>query len=285
MFYEASDRDFGLVCLKAYNDWLIEEWCGSAPGRFIPLMLIPLWDPQLAVKEMERCAARGVTSFAFSEEPTKLGLPSIHDRNGYWDPVFAAANELGMVVSMHVGSSSNIPKISEEAPFMANLAWGAIRTSGAMLDWLFSGLFTRFPNLKIALSEGEAGWMPYFLERAEQVVDKQRYWVSRGTQFMDYTNNNVDLSNFDVRQLFRDHIYGCIIEDHHAISSIEEIGEDNIMIETDYPHSDSTWPNSIEVAKKMVAPLTPEQQYKILRGNAERLYRFTPAAAPAVTSG
>jgi predicted TIM-barrel fold metal-dependent hydrolase len=285
MFYEASDRDFGLVCLKAYNDWLIEEWCGSAPGRFIPLMLIPLWDPQLAVREMERCAARGVTSFAFSEEPTKLGLPSIHDRNGYWDPVFAAANELGMVVSMHVGSSSNIPKISEEAPFMANLAWGAIRTSGAMLDWLFSGLFTRFPNLKIALSEGEAGWMPYFLERAEQVVDKQRYWVSRGTQFMDYTNNNVDLSNFDVRQLFRDHIYGCIIEDHHAISSIEEIGEDNIMIETDYPHSDSTWPNSIEVAKKMVAPLTPEQQYKILRGNAERLYRFTPAAPPAVTSG
>jgi predicted TIM-barrel fold metal-dependent hydrolase len=285
MFYEASDRDFGLVCLKAYNDWLIEEWCGSAPGRFIPLMLIPLWDPQLAVKEMERCAARGVTSFAFSEEPTKLGLPSIHDRNGYWDPVFAAANELGMVVSMHVGSSSNIPKISEEAPFMANLAWGAIRTSGAMLDWLFSGLFTRFPNLKIALSEGEAGWMPYFLERAEQVVDKQRYWVSRGTQFMDYTNNNVDLSNFDVRQLFRDHIYGCIIEDHHAISSIEEIGEDNIMIETDYPHSDSTWPNSTEVAKKMVAPLTPEQQYKILRGNAERLYHFTPAAPPAVTSG
>jgi predicted TIM-barrel fold metal-dependent hydrolase len=285
MFYEASDRDFGLVCLKAYNNWLIDEWCGSAPGRFIALMLIPLWDPQLAVKEMERCAARGVTSFAFSEEPTKLGLPSIHDRNGYWDPVFAAANELGMVVSMHVGSSSNIPKISEEAPFMANLAWGAIRTSGAMLDWLFSGLFTRFPNLKIALSEGEAGWMPYFLERAEQVVDKQRYWVSRGTQFMDYTNNNVDLSNFDVRQLFRNHIYGCIIEDHHAISSIEEIGEDNIMIETDYPHSDSTWPHSIEVAKKMVAPLTPDQQYKILRGNAERLYRFTPAAPPVVTSG
>jgi predicted TIM-barrel fold metal-dependent hydrolase len=127
--------------------------------------------------------------------------------------------------------------------------------------------------------------MPYFLERAEQVIDKQRYWVSRGTQFMDYTNNNVDLSNFDVRQLFRDHIYGCIIEDHHAISSIEEIGEDNIMIETDYPHSDSTWPNSIEVAKKMVAPLTPDQQYKILRGNAERLYRFTPAAPPVVTSG
>ncbi|MFC7886294.1 amidohydrolase family protein [Streptomyces sp. NPDC057376] len=279
LFYEASDRDFALTCLKIYNDWLIEDWCGSAPGRYIPLMLIPLWDPQLAVKEMQRCAGRGVTTFAFSEEPTKLGLPSIHDP--YWAPVFAAANDLGMVVSMHVGSSSNIPKISESAPFMANLAWGAIRTSGAMLDWLFSGLFTRYPNLKIALSEGEAGWIPYFLERAEQVIDKQRHWVSKGVQFSDYSNNDVDLFSLDIRQLFRDHVFGCIIEDHHSIASIDVIGEDNIMVETDYPHSDSTWPDSIEVAKKLVAPLTSEQQYKVLRGNAERLYRFTPAEPPA----
>jgi predicted TIM-barrel fold metal-dependent hydrolase len=190
---------------------------------------------------------------------------------------------LELVVSMHVGSSSNVPKISPDAPFLANLAWGAVRTAGAMLEWVFGGAFQRYPNLKIALSEGNIGWMPYFLQRAEQVLDKQRYWVQRGTKFMDYANSKVDavdLDRLNVRETFRNHVYGCFIEDPHGLSSVAELSEDNVMIETDYPHSDSTWPNCIEVAKKQVAHLSPEQQYKVLRGNAERLYRFTPAAAP-----
>ena len=214
LFLEASDKEFALTCVKAYNDWMIEEWCGSAPGRYIPLTLIPLWDPQLAVKELERCAAMGSTSFAFSENPEPLGLPTIHDSGGYWEPVMAAANDLEMVVSMHVGSSSTLPRICTDAPFMANLTWGATRTSGTMLSWLFSGIFQRYPKLKIALSEGEAGWMPYFLERAEQVLDKQRYWVQRGVPMMDHAGQGaVDLDTLDLRASFRDHIYLCMIED------------------------------------------------------------------------
>ncbi|MCK0090151.1 amidohydrolase [Rhodococcus sp. F64268] len=282
MFMEASDREFGFTCLQAYNDWHLEEWAGAAPGRFIPLILIPLWDPALAAKEMERCAAKGATTFAFSENPEPLGLPTIHDKDRYWDPVMAAANDLDMVVSMHVGSSSTVPRVSKDSPFLANLAWGATRTSGAMLTWLFSSMFQRYPNLKIALSEGEIGWVPYFLERAEQVLDKQRYWIQRGAQWSDHGNNDLDLDNLDVREVFRKHIFGCFIEDHHGIASIDEIGEDNIMCETDYPHSDSTWPNCISVVKKQIEHLTPEQQYKILRGNAERLYRFTPAQPPVL---
>jgi predicted TIM-barrel fold metal-dependent hydrolase len=285
LFMEASDRDFGFVCLQAYNDWMVEDWCGAAPGRYIPLVLIPMWDPPLAAQELERCAAKGATAFAFSENPAPLGLPTIHDANRYWDPVMAAASDLEMVCSMHVGSSSQIPQIAPDAPFMANLAWGAVRTSGAMLSWLFSGMFTRFPNLKIALSEGEIGWMPYFLERAEQVLDKQRFWVQRGVQFMEHATTDVDLDTLDVRALFRDHVFGCFIDDRHGIASIDEIGEDNIMCETDYPHSDSTWPDCIEVVKKQIGHLSPEVQYKILRGNAERLYRFTPAEPPDLVRG
>ncbi|HUN31853.1 MAG TPA: amidohydrolase family protein [Trebonia sp.] len=283
LFSEASDREFGLTCLKAYNDWMIEEWCAAAPGRYIPLVLIPIWDPALAARELERTAAKGATTFAFSENPAPLGLPTIHDPNRYWDPLFAAANELNMVASMHVGSSSQVPKIAPDSPFMANLAWGAIRTSGAMLSWIFSGMFQRFPNLKIALSEGEIGWIPYFLERAEQVVDKQRYWVMRGTRFMGHAGaGDIDLNNFDVRETFRNHVFGCFIDDRHGIASIDEIGEDNIMCETDYPHSDSTWPNCIKVVREQIQHLPEETQYKILRGNAERLYRFTPAEPPAL---
>jgi predicted TIM-barrel fold metal-dependent hydrolase len=280
LFYEAKDREFGFTCLQAYNDWMVEEWSGAVPGRFIPLVLIPLWDPQLATREMERCAAKGATAFAFSENPEPLGLPTIHDKDRYWEPVMAAANELQMVVSMHVGSSSTLPSICKDAPFMANLAWGATRTSGTMLSWLFSGLFQRYSNLKIALSEGEIGWIPYFLERAEQVLDKQRFWVQRGVSFMDHADTDVDLNTLDLRALFRDHVFGCFIEDHHGIASIDTIGEDNIMCETDYPHSDSTWPDCIGTVKRQIGHLAPEVQYKVLRGNAEKLYRFTPAEPP-----
>lgn len=282
LFMEASDREFGFECLRHYNDWLVEEWCGAAPGRYIPLMLIPMWDPKLAAKEMERMADKGVTTFAFSENPEPLGLPTIHDADGYWDPVMAAANELHMVASMHVGSSSTLPKICSDAPFMANLTWGASRTSGTMLSWLFSGMFQRYPNLKIALSEGEVGWMPYFLERAAQVLDKQRYWVKRGQTFMGHAGNGADLDTLDIRETFRNHIYGCIIEDRHAVRSLDELGEDNIMCETDYPHSDSTWPDCIGVARNTMKDLPEDVQYKLLRGNAERLYRFTPAEPPVL---
>ncbi|HUN35204.1 MAG TPA: amidohydrolase family protein [Trebonia sp.] len=285
MFYEASDREFALECLKHYNDWIVEEWCAAAPGRYIPVMLIPLWDPKLAVAEMERMAARGVTTFLFSENPEPLGLPAITDPSGYWDPVMAAADEMGLVVSMHVGSSSQVPQIAKTSPFMANLAWGAIRTSGAMLIWLFSGMFQKYPNLKIALSEGEIGWIPYFLERAEQVLDKQRFWVQRGVKFTGHAGAGfVDFDSLDVRATFREHVFGCFIHDEHGIASIGEIGEDNIMCETDYPHSDSTWPDCISEVRSQIAHLDPGVQYKILRGNAERLYRFTPAAPPVLAA-
>ena len=263
--------------MQAYNDWMLEEWCGSAPGRYIPMTLIPLWDPQLAVTEMERCAALGSRAFAFSENPEPLGLPTIFDEDGYWDPVFDAAAANDLVVCMHVGSSSTLGKVSSDAPPLANLAYGAVRTAAAMLGWLFSGHFQRRPNLKIALSEGGIGWMPYFLERAVQVVDKQRHWASRGETFTDFGMANTGskfIADMDVRQLFRDHVFGCFIEDFHGVASLDELGVDNIMIETDYPHSDSTWPDCLTIAKKQVGHLPPEAQYKILRGNAERLFRF-----------
>jgi predicted TIM-barrel fold metal-dependent hydrolase len=280
LFYEASDREFGFTCIQAYNDWNIEEWCGSAPGRYIPLVLIPLWDPALAAKELERCAGKGATAFAFSENPAPLGLPTVFNKDRYWDPVMAAANDLEMVVCMHVGSSSQIPAISPESPFMANLTWGANRTSGALLSWLFSGMFQRFPKLKIALSEGEIGWIPYFLERAEQVINTQRHWVKRGVKMYEHASTDVDIDQIDIYGDFREHVFGCFIDDAHGIRSLDEIGEDNVMCETDYPHSDSTWPNCLTVVKNRIGHLPEPTQYKLLRGNAERVFRFTPAEPP-----
>lgn len=290
VFYEGADKELGLICVQAYNDWMLEEWCGSAPGRFIPLIIMPLWDPALAAREIQRCAEKGARALAFSENPTKLDLPSIHDKNRYWDPVWAACEDNGVVVCMHQGSSSFRMHTAPDAPGLVTMAWGiGTMMSGALLDWLFGPVFHRYPGVKIALSEGGIGWMPYFLERAEQILDKQRFWAAKGDRKTNYETGEliqgeameVDPLSLDIRQLFKDHVFGCFIDDKAGLKHLDELGRDNVMIETDYPHSDSTWPDSIEYAHTQLEGLDDETKYKILRGNAERLFQFTPAAPPA----
>ena len=291
LFWEARDKDLALLCVRAYNDWMIDEWCATASGRYIPLTIIPLWDPQLAVEEIERTAAKGSNSFCFSENFEPLGLPTIHDPGRYWDPVIAAANETGQVLSIHIGSSSTMYKVSSNSPFMANMSMGAIRPAGCMLSWIFSGLFQRYPDIKIALSEGSIGWIPWFLERSHQVLETQKHWVAKGQQYQGSAegahaiNVDTDVFKINIYEDYRNHFYGCFIDDQTGLHMLDVIGEDNVMIETDYPHSDTTWPHSIKLAHERLAGLDPEVQYKILRGNAERLYRCTPAAPPVTIRG
>ena len=288
LFWEAKDKDLALICVKAYNDWMVDEWCATDPGRYIPLAIIPLWDPQLAVAEMQRMYDKGVRSICFSENFEPLGLPTIH--TGHWDPVLAAANEMDIVLSIHIGSSSTFHRISDDSPFMANFSLGMIRPMGCLMDWIFGGFCQRFPNVKIALSEGSIGWIPWVLERAQQVYDTQRHWVAKGQSLgnvgpvQDY-DTKIDTELIDIYRDYREHFYGCFIDDATGLSMIDVVGEDNVMIEVDYPHSDTTWPHSLKLAHERLdaAGLSPEVQYKILRGNAERLYQFTPSDPPEVT--
>jgi predicted TIM-barrel fold metal-dependent hydrolase len=283
VFHEAKDKDLALLCVRAWNDFILEELAGAYPGRFIPMMLIPLWDPAAAAEEIERTAALGAKSIAFSENPTKLGLPSIH--TDYWDPVFRSADEAGFVLSMHVGSSSNLIRTSPDMPTLAFMAYSAAANqAGTLLDWLFSGNFERFPGLKIALSEGSIGWIPYFLERAEKVIDKQRFWASRFDIDMNASHERGEAKgaarfslDTDIRRLFKDHVFGTFIEDHAGLRLLDVIGEDNVMLECDYPHSDSTWPDTISLANKWLGELPEDVQHKITVGNAARVYDFTPA--------
>ena len=173
-FLEADDRDLALLCVKAYNDWMVDEWCGDTNGRLIPLIIIPLWDANLAAEEIVRNAARGVRATCFSEIPPYLGLPSIH--SGEWDPFFAACAETGVVVNMHIGSSSKMPSTSADAPpaVGSTLTFGNAMSS--MVDFLMSGVLVRYPKLTLAYSEGQIGWIPYILERADKVWEENRGW-------------------------------------------------------------------------------------------------------------
>jgi predicted TIM-barrel fold metal-dependent hydrolase len=167
-FLERSDKELALACLKIYNDWMIDDWCGGAgKGRLIPLTLVPLWDPQLAADEVKRCAAKGSHAIAFTENPFKLGLPSMY--TGDWDVLWAACEETDTTVSMHIGSSSSMPTTSDDAPLATSMSLYAQNAQGSLVDWTFSGTLERFQKLKIAYAESQVGWMPFQMERMDSV--------------------------------------------------------------------------------------------------------------------
>jgi predicted TIM-barrel fold metal-dependent hydrolase len=257
-FLEAKDRELAEACVYAYNDWMVEEWCGDSGGRLIPLPIIPLWDAELAAAEVRRNAARGAHAVCFSEIPAVLGLPSIH--TGDWDPFFAACAETRTVVCMHIGSSSKMPATSADAPVAvaATLSFGNAMSS--LTDFLFSGVLVRFPDLKLAYSEGQIGWIPYILERADDVWLEHRAWGG----VRDIVPEPP--STYYYRQVF-----GCFFRDRHGIASLETVGVDNTTFETDYPHTDSTWPHTKKVAQELMAGLPDDVVHKLVRGNAIRM--------------
>lgn len=291
-FYEASDRELAAWCVSRWNDWCIEEWAGSAPGRFLPLMILPLWDPRAAAEEIERCAAKGAKAISFSENPSRLGLPSLHDRGRYWDPVFAAAEETGLPLAIHFGSSSSIPTTSPDAPLLVTGALSPINLAFALTDWIFSGNLERHPGLRILMSEGGIGWIPYMIERCENIVETQE-WAQRMDYSYDLGSGEGAVSDrggtrlaVPPAELFRRHFYGCFIDDEYGCRHLEEIGVDNVMIETDFPHGDSSYPNSIERATEMLAGQTAETRYKVLQGNAAALFELgDPIAMIAAVRG
>jgi predicted TIM-barrel fold metal-dependent hydrolase len=260
-FTEAQDKELALLCVEAYNDFQVEEWCAGTGGRLIPLIIVPLWDPQLAAAEVRRNADRGVRAVCFSEIPAYLGLPSIHDPDNYWDPFFAACDETSRVVNMHIGSSSKMPSTSADAPAAVGSSLTHINAELSMTDFLLSGLFERFSNLKVAYSEGQIGWIPHLLHRMDVVWQDNRGWGGIGDKVPNPPSS-----------YFKDHVYGCFFDDPNGLMLIDQIGEDNITYESDYPHSDSTWPRTRQIAEKQMAGLTDEQRYKVVRGNAIKLF-------------
>ena len=258
-FLEREDKDLALLCVKAYNDWMIDEWCeGEGKGRLIPLTLIPLWDPVAAAEEVHRCANKGSFAVAFSENPYHLGLPSVHDKNHFWAPFFTACQETETVICMHIGSSSKMPSTSPDAPFSVSSTITFANAMGSMCDYILSGIFVRFPKLRIAYAEGQVGWMPYVVERMDKI------WEERGD-----ASFGIDLPN-PPSSYIPNHIWGCIFDDEIGLKNRDIIGMNKICFEVDFPHADTTFPNTLKVATKICeeAGLSEDEIYRLMRGNA-----------------
>jgi predicted TIM-barrel fold metal-dependent hydrolase len=257
-FLEADDKDLALACLQAWNDWMLDEWCGAYPDRFIPQTLIPLWDPQLAAREIERCAAKGAKGIIFVENPYPIGLPSFP--SGHWDPVFAAAADTGLPLSMHIGTSSGLLSPSPDTTPSVGIALCGVNSMSALGDLIFSGALENHPNCKIALSEGGAGWVPYVLERLDYTWLRTRY-------------EGVNCSRLP-SEVFAQHFWVCMVADRYAIINRHLIGLDKLMWECDFPHNDSNWPDSRKVLADAVHDIPDDEARQIGELNARRLYDF-----------
>lgn len=261
-FARAADKQLGLAVLRAYNDWHIEDWCGAYPGRFIPLALPPLWDPELMADEVRRVAAKGCHAITFSENPEKLGFPSFH--SDHWDPFWKECSESATVVCLHIGSSSEVVITSIEAPIDTMITLQPMNIVQAAADLLWSPVLRKYPDLKVALSEGGIGWIPYFLERVDYVYEHHRAWT------------NQDFGDKLPSEVFREHVLCCFIDDATGIGIRDQVGIDNIAWECDYPHSDSVWPDAPEAVMRYLEGLPREEIDKITHGNAMRWFQYDP---------
>ena len=260
---QGPDRDVNLVMIKAYNDWHVDEWCGAAPERFIPCGILPLFDVEEAAKEVKRLAAKGCHAVTFSENPAGLGMPSIHTDE--WDPLFAACSDHGTVLACHIGSSSKASSTSPDAPAAVPMNLSSSMAIYTLGDLLWAEFWKRFPDLKFSLTEGDIGWIPYFLWRAEHTLDRHNGWMQLERP-----------QGLSPTELFHERILVCFINDRVGVKLLDEFSPTQVCWESDYPHSDSSWPEGPEKLWVLVQDLDPELVANITHRNAMLHYQFDP---------
>jgi len=261
VFSRSGDPELGFACTRAWNRWHLEVWAGTHPGRIIPLQLPGLADGEMAAAEVRRNAELGFRAVSFPEFPPQLGLPSLF--SGHWDPFFAACEQTATVVCLHTGASSWAPLPSPDPPFELLPTLFPVNALIAAGEWLWSGVPLRFPNLAIALSEGGMGWVPMLMDRVDYVVGHSASGTESGAWRSDLPPSEVLARNF----------WFCTIEDRSVVPLRHRIGVDHIMVESDYPHADSTWPDTQQVLIDTMGELPEDELRAVAAGNAARLFR------------
>jgi predicted TIM-barrel fold metal-dependent hydrolase len=264
-FTQGKDKELSLLCVRAYNDFILDEWRAAAPERYVPLIILPLWDVQLCTTELERCFAKGARALTFPDNPAMLGLPSFF--TDYWSPLFARVQEAAMPMCLHFGSGGVTPALADDGPAAAGAVVMGSTLFHSLTDLVFSPTLTRFPGLKVLYSEGGTGWIPFAIQRLDQVWEKYRHYKISPT--IDGEHRPSDI--------VRRSIYGCFIDDQLGIDLRHQIGVDHLLFETDYPHSDSIWPTSREALRRMLVNVPDDEASKIAFGNACELFGIDPA--------
>jgi predicted TIM-barrel fold metal-dependent hydrolase len=265
-FSRMKDPVAGLASLRAWNAWMREEWAGAAPDRLIGLVLPWLQDVQLSCEEVRTAAAAGARVLSFPEFPVHLGLPSLHSR--YWDPLWATCQECDVVVAVHTGSASWAPLPSYDGPFALFPSLFPVSSLLATIDWIWSGIATRFPRLRIAMAEGGVGWVPMLADRLDFVLDHS------GSDTRGWKDSRKP------SEVLAESYWFCTLDDRSSLAAVRDrVGLQQVCVEVDYPHADSLWPQVQSTLATVLAVLTPEEQQDVTWRNACRMLRWPEPSA------
>jgi predicted TIM-barrel fold metal-dependent hydrolase len=262
VFSRSKDAELGLACTRAWNDWHLDVWAGTYPDRIIPLQIPWLADPEIGADEIRRNADRGFKAVSFPELPSQLGYPSL--RRGHWDPMLRACEETSTVVCLHTGSAAWAPIPSSDPPFEMFPTLFPANAFLAAADWLWSGACTRFPGMRIAMSEGGIGWPVMLADRVDYVLEHSASGQDSGHWDDDLRPSEV----------LADRFWFCSIDDPGSIDGfLARFGPDHLTVESDYPHADSTWPDTASLVEQRYGRLGDEVLAKVSYRNAAALFR------------
>lgn len=267
-FLGLKDPELMLACVRAYNDWLI-EWIEPDPRRFVPVMATPFWDVDATVKEIQRCAGLGHRAILFTAAPQDFDMPFLGD--AHWNPIWAAAQDVDLPISLHIGSGDFQDQLMQPGRFAAH-GIGPSTVSGSMsillanaiqmMDIVMSGILPRNPKLRMVSVESGIGWLPFVREALDHGFD----YANCSQEKPEFTKHPSDY--------MREQIWSCtFFEEFSTNHLLDEIGTDRVLFETDYPHPICLY--GTEVREKIDAAfgeLDPNTRERVLFGNAADLY-------------
>jgi predicted TIM-barrel fold metal-dependent hydrolase len=252
-----ADPALQRACFRVYNDWLA-DYCAYAPRRLAGLALISLYDVADGVKELSRCAARGLKGALIWASPPEDAPYS----SAEYDPFWAAAQDLGLPISLHsitgMGAESRLA-IKQPLDRYVRSTVLCHEVQRTLVVLIFSGVLERFPTLKLVSAENEVGWIPFYLQKLDQAQEEYRYLYPAPLTLKP-------------SEYFRRQVYATFIDDAVGVANREFIGAENIMWSSDYPHTVSTWPHSREVVERDFKGVPEGEKRLIVRDNVARLY-------------
>lgn len=255
------DRELARAVVSAYNDWLLEELEGGSLGRLIGYMLLPVWDREGSVREIERVAACGAVAVSIPNDPMFLpGCKPYSDRS--WDSLWNALEDTGLYAALHIVSAGvhtfhpRTFRVPAQIPDDAVVALAPLTNALPLADIIFGGVLSRHPRLRLLSAESGVGWLSYFLERADQTFTRHRHWT--------HTALAEPPSAIVARSL-----WASFISDTLAEGATFPLSQ--CVFGSDYPHPDGSWPESRMALARTSEHLMPEDAAKLRWRNAERL--------------
>ena len=257
-----SDPELRHWCIGHYNDWLFELERASG-GRLVGVPVLPINTVEEAIDELKRVAAKGARGVQVDAFPDNIGAP--HYSDPVWEPLWSEIEGAGIPLSFHIQGprSMQMARLFDPTPGVreAFISLAPMGISELIAQLIFCGICERHPGFNFIVVETGVGWIPYFLERMDGTFKKHRFWT-----------HSIITEKPSVYWYRQGH--ATFIEDHPGVLLRHEIGLENMLWSTDYPHSDSTWPHSRDVAAEHFGKIPPAERQQIVCGNAAKLYKL-----------